>query len=264
MKPKSCIQQIQSKTQCSNRTPQAEFATNFAAANNEPMRKGTRHFLLCSGHRFPDSASSPNLLASSLEGLIQWPRPSAYAATQPGSTALADIFRAETRGPQAADDCGSGQGAGGFQLGQHICTGTMMRRIRRERVKFTKELSARCTAPAVPTQHPVIVFAMSNSVLRMSVCFTLLSVHAMRYGNAQPMWLLGLGFLCCPHNLDCPTFLLCFSPFVVESSMHVRRRSLGNPSMPAHTPPPPSAPIYFRSRSHEGPTPPAQEHARAC
>jgi len=37
------------------------------------------------------------------------------------------------------------------------------------------------------------------------------------------------------------------------------RRSLGNPSVPAHTPPPPSAPIYFRSRSQDGPTPPAQD-----
>ncbi|CAE7371218.1 unnamed protein product [Symbiodinium natans] len=40
---------------------------------------------------------------------------------------------------------------------------------------------------------------------------------------------------------------------------NVWRRSLGNPSIPAQTPPPPSAPIYFRSRSHEGPTPSTQE-----
>ncbi|CAE7251760.1 unnamed protein product [Symbiodinium sp. CCMP2456] len=40
---------------------------------------------------------------------------------------------------------------------------------------------------------------------------------------------------------------------------NVWRRSLGNPSVPAHTPPPPSAPIYFRSRSQDGPTPPAQD-----
>ncbi|CAE7250895.1 unnamed protein product [Symbiodinium microadriaticum] len=40
---------------------------------------------------------------------------------------------------------------------------------------------------------------------------------------------------------------------------NVWRRSLGNPSAPAHTPPPPSAPMYFRSRSQDGPTPPAQD-----